>query len=219
MEFQFALKGLALRLFISQAAWASSAPHCRSHQICCFHRNSNLKRVVSFSGSWFICSSSSNSATAYQMALTLYTPQPVILSHLLAVSYSKKKCHISKWKLSSILMVLIVCHLDTFFYTSACNFNFFKIKIIFWLVSLIVATHVGYIMQYEKRTLLVKYPIKSIISHHRTTADMCARQWKKTDVVPWRTVSVRGVALHDTRRRWDDTGTGAIVDALQCGRL
>lgn len=30
---------------------------------------------------------------------------------------------------------------------------------------------------------------------------------------------MRGIALHDTRRRWDDTGTEAIVDALQCGRL
>lgn len=48
---------------------------------------------------------------------------------------------------------------------------------------------------------------------------MCARQWKKANVVLWWTVSVRGIALHDTGRRWDDTSTEAIVDVLQCGRL
>lgn len=35
---------------------------------------------------------------------------------------------------------------------------FFLNKIIFLLVSLIIGTQVDYIIQYEKQTLLVKYP-------------------------------------------------------------
>ena len=45
VEFQFALTGLALRLFIREVAWASSVPCCFSHQIGCFHRNLNIKWV------------------------------------------------------------------------------------------------------------------------------------------------------------------------------
>lgn len=51
---------------------------------------------------------------------------------------------------------------------------------------------------------------------------MRAGQWKKTDAAPCWPVSVRGsIALHDTGGRWDDGADtdGAMVDALQCGRL
>lgn len=43
---------------------------------------------------------------------------------------------------------------------------------------------------------------------------MSTRQWKKADVVPW-----RGIALHDTRRTWDDTSPDTTVSTLQCRYL
>lgn len=49
-----------------------------------------VRLTARFVGSWFIRSSSSNSATAYQMAMTLNTPWTVTLSSLLAVCSTKQ---------------------------------------------------------------------------------------------------------------------------------
>lgn len=167
-----------------------------------------VRLTARFGGSWFIRSSFSNSATAYQMAMTLNTPWTVTLSSLLAVC-STKQSQI-EGKLSLAIKYYGCMSSWEFMNSSTRILDVSRHKLgSLYMVSLTWLHNATWKMH------IAGTPAKINVWYFVNESwRMSTRQWKKADVVQW-----RGIALHDRRRTWDDSSPDTTVKALQCGHL